>query len=100
MDGVINAEDYTAIDKGFNMHLTGWSNGDFNGDGVINGDDYTLIDNAYNVQASETFAGNSQGTVDSASETEQVASDVPEPGGLALVGIGVVGVTGRRRRPK
>jgi hypothetical protein len=91
MDGVINAEDYTAIDNGFNMHLTGWSNGDFNGDGVINGDDYTLIDNAYNAQDSESFAGDSQGTVGSASETEQVASNVPEPGESYVGGDGGIG---------
>jgi Carbohydrate esterase, sialic acid-specific acetylesterase len=87
MDGVINAEDYTAIDNGFNMHLTGWSNGDFNSDGVVNGDDYTLIDNAYNSQGMNAFAGDSQGTMDSASETEKVASNVPEPAGLGVLAI-------------
>ena len=30
------------------MHLTGWSNGDFNYDGVVNGRDYALIDNTFN----------------------------------------------------
>ena len=87
MDGVINAEDYAAIDNGFNMALTGWSNGDFNGDGVVNGDDYSLIDNAYNSLGMNAFARDSQGTMDSASETEQVASNVPEPVGLGALAI-------------
>ncbi len=56
LDGVVDGADYTPIDNGFNMGLTGWNNGDFNYDGVINGDDYTLIDNAFNTQGSVSFA--------------------------------------------
>ena len=33
---------------GFGLHLTGWSNGDFNYDGVVNGADYALIDSTFN----------------------------------------------------
>jgi Carbohydrate esterase, sialic acid-specific acetylesterase/Dockerin type I domain len=97
MDGVINAEDYTAIDNGFNMHLTGWSNGDFNGDGVINGDDYTLIDNAFNAEGAGGFAGVGTPTEMVASDTAQV-SVVPEPGGLVLVGMGACLFARWRRR--
>jgi uncharacterized delta-60 repeat protein len=46
-DGMVNFDDYLAIDNGFNNHLTGWSNGDFNGNGVVNFDDYVLIDANY-----------------------------------------------------
>ena len=49
-DYKVDSADYLLIDNGFNMGLTGWSNGDFNNDGLINGDDYTLIDNSFNSQ--------------------------------------------------
>jgi hypothetical protein len=37
-------------DNGFNNHLTGWLNGDFDGNGTVNFDDYVLIDLAFNTQ--------------------------------------------------
>jgi PEP-CTERM motif len=97
LDGRVNAGDYSKIDYGFLAHLTGWSNGDFNYDGVINGSDYTLIDNAFNSQGA---AMNAQVYSPAAGATAQVASisAVPEPAGLGLLGIGVVGMLGRRNR--
>jgi hypothetical protein len=93
LDGKVTAADYTAIDNGFNMTLTGWQNGDFNYDGKINGDDYTLMDNAFNTQGSVVIAGASAGP------TEQIASAaVPEPATLSLIGIGSAGLLLRRRR--
>jgi hypothetical protein len=56
LNGTVNAQDYLAIDNGFNLGLTGWQNGDFNYDGAVNGDDYTLIDNAYNTQGARLQA--------------------------------------------
>jgi hypothetical protein len=47
---VIDADDYALIDSGFNLGLSGFSNGDFNYDGVIDGDDYAIIDLAFNAQ--------------------------------------------------
>ena len=50
LDGVVDAADYTRIDAGFLLHLTGWANGDVNYDGVVDASDYTLMDNAFNQQ--------------------------------------------------
>lgn len=50
LDGVVNADDYFAIDSGFISQLPGYPNGDFNYDGVINADDYFLIDSAFMAQ--------------------------------------------------
>jgi hypothetical protein len=50
LDGKVDGTDYSRIDNGSFMTLTGWFNGDFNYDNTINGTDYTLIDNAYNTQ--------------------------------------------------
>ncbi len=48
LDGVVNGDDYTLFDNGFNNRLTGWSNGDFNGDGIVNGADLSLLDSTFN----------------------------------------------------
>jgi hypothetical protein len=99
LDGVVSAADYQAIDNGFNLGLSGWDNGDFNYDGMINGDDYALIDNAFNTQGSVSFAGDSAGPTEMiGSDTEQVASSVPEPGSMVLMGLAVPLVARRRRR--
>ena len=90
LTGSVTSADYIQIDNGFNSQggaspLTGWHNGDFNYDGVINGDDYTLIDNSFNTQGSVHFASTSAAgslpTEMVASDTSQIASAVPEPGG-------------------
>jgi hypothetical protein len=39
-----------ADDNGFNNHLSGWLNGDFDGNGVVDFDDYVLIDLFFNMQ--------------------------------------------------
>jgi hypothetical protein len=46
----VNFDDYVRIDNGFNNHLSGWMNGDFDGNGAVNFDDYVLIDLAFNTQ--------------------------------------------------
>jgi autotransporter-associated beta strand protein len=98
LDGKVDGSDYARIDNAYinnvtnpGAPLTGWFNGDFNYDGVINGSDYTLIDNAFNEQGAQI--------------TAQVAaqvggSTVPEPATLSVIGIGAVGLLGRRRRAR
>ncbi len=97
LDGHVDGTDYSRIDNGYLNNLTGWYNGDFNYDGIINGSDYTLIDNSYNTQGA-AIAAELSGS--SAVATAQVAgtSAVPEPTTLGLLGIGAVGLLGRRSR--
>jgi autotransporter-associated beta strand protein len=102
LNGEVDGSDYSRIDNAY-LHninnpgspLTGWFNGDFNYDGVIDGSDYTLIDNAFNSQGVQIAA-------EIAAPTAQIAggaaSAVPEPATLGLLGIGAVGLLGRRRR--
>ena len=51
-NGVVNFDDYSRTDAGFNNGRTGWLNGDFDGNGIVNFDDYSLIDLAFNTQGS------------------------------------------------
>jgi autotransporter-associated beta strand protein len=99
LDGLINSADYTLIDGGFlsNNTLTGWQNGDFNYDGVINGSDYTLIDNAFNMQGAQLLAQVATPTAQIAGGSG-TASAVPEPTTLGLLGLGAMGLLGRRNR--
>lgn len=47
LDHVIDSADFDALKNGFAQHLTGWANGDFNGDGVINADDFAVFSENY-----------------------------------------------------
>jgi hypothetical protein len=49
-NGVVDFDDYSRTDSGFNQHKIGWLNGDFDGNGVVDFDDYSLIDLAFNTQ--------------------------------------------------
>jgi autotransporter-associated beta strand protein len=98
LDGKIDGSDYSRIDNGFNLKLTGWYNGDFNYDGVVDGSDYTLIDNDFNLQ-STSFA--SQVVDPTAAVSSQIAgvSVVPEPTTLVLISVGGLTLLRRRHRP-
>jgi autotransporter-associated beta strand protein len=102
LDGKVDGSDYSVIDSSYltehtsHTSISGWYAGDFNYDNVINGSDYTLIDNAFNSQGAQISA-------EIAAPTAQIAggsatSSVPEPATLGLLGIGIVGLLGRRNR--
>jgi autotransporter-associated beta strand protein len=103
LDGAVDGSDYAVVDNSFETeksagtHISGWGNGDFNYDGVVDGSDYTLMDNAFNQQ------GGSLGVnpaAQLANPTTLVAggSAVPEPATFSLLGMGAIGLLGRRRR--
>ena len=56
LDGLVNGDDYTQIDNGFNTQASGWSNGDFSYGGSVNATDYLLIDNAFDAGAASLAA--------------------------------------------
>jgi hypothetical protein len=49
-NGIVNFDDYSRTDAGFNQGRSGWLNGDYDDNGVVNFDDYSLIDLAFNTQ--------------------------------------------------
>jgi fibronectin-binding autotransporter adhesin len=109
LDGKVDGSDYSRIDGSylaestepmpFSVGISGWYNGDFNYDGVVDGSDYTLIDNAFNSQGAQLSAlVASPDAVATAQIAGGAASSVPEPATLGLLGIGALGLLGRRRR--
>jgi len=48
---VVNFDDYSRTDAGFNSSGSDWFHGDFDYNGVVNFDDYSLIDAAFNTQS-------------------------------------------------
>ncbi|MBC8108996.1 MAG: PEP-CTERM sorting domain-containing protein [Anaerolineae bacterium] len=50
-NGMVDFDDYSRIDAGFNNNRTGWFNGDVDYNGVVDFDDYSLIDQAFNTQS-------------------------------------------------
>ncbi|MBC8107588.1 MAG: hypothetical protein H7Z14_13435, partial [Anaerolineae bacterium] len=50
-NGVVDFDDYSRIDAGFNNNRTGWFNGDVDYNGIVDFDDYSLIDQAFNTQS-------------------------------------------------
>jgi hypothetical protein len=95
LNGSVNAADYSRIDNGFALGLTGWINGDFNYDGTTNSADYSLIDNSF---AFQSAANNPLGTAPLAAALSATAS-VPEPTAVGILAAGAVTLLRRRRPP-
>ena len=102
LDGKVDGSDYSRIDSAMlNPQLTGWYNGDFNYDGVINGSDYTLLDNAFNTQSaiiSDAIADPFATATAQIATTNPPIQAVPEPTSLAIAGLGIVTLLGRKPR--
>jgi autotransporter-associated beta strand protein len=50
LSGDVTSTDYSLIDSGFALALSGWVNGDFDYSGSVDATDYALIDNAFAFQ--------------------------------------------------
>jgi autotransporter-associated beta strand protein len=92
LDGIIDGDDYAAIDAGFSASSSGYANGDFDYNGRINADDYFLIDRNYSSQPGPILPG-------PLAEVGGVTA-VPEPTSLSVLTLISAAMLGRRRRGK
>ncbi|MBC8107075.1 MAG: autotransporter-associated beta strand repeat-containing protein, partial [Anaerolineae bacterium] len=87
-NGVVDFDDYSRIDGGFNNQLTGWVNGDFDYNGIVDFDDYSLIDFAFNTQDPQARGALSKWVHNGPEYSDNWAGNVGLMGGSQLVSVG------------
>jgi hypothetical protein len=109
LDGIVNADDYALLDRGYNRYLTGripanragWTDGDFNYDGLIDQNDYLLIDSTLG-QAQGFSPGflSQRESQFGATYVSTLLASIPEPSSLPLLaacGLALLPLTRHRR---
>lgn len=110
LDGLITGVDYAQIDASYLLgtYAAGgalWVNGDFNNDGLVTLADFALIDASFYLSTGYSPAALARVALDqarfgaefTAAFDAAVASSVPEPASLSLLGLGVVALLKRRK---
>ena len=90
LDGTVNLQDFNRLAANFGASGAVWTQGDFDYDGNVNLQDFNKLAANFGLSA----AGSSVTPQDWAN----LASAIPEPSSLALVGLGAVALVQRRRR--
>jgi hypothetical protein len=88
LSGGVDFADFSILSSGFNQ-AGGWADGDFNGDGVVSFADFSIL--------SANFGENALSAAEADFVEAFAEAAVPEPTSLALLGIGGLLLTRRRR---
>ena len=92
LDLTVNSEDFTPFSTNLGQN-GGWDKGDFNYDGTVNAEDFTPFSHNLNQTASLAAMA---GSLEAANGLS--LANVPEPGSIALLAAGTMGLLARRRR--
>jgi len=96
MDGVVDIQDLTDVANHWQQSVTDWSQGDFDGSNFVDIQDLTAVAN--NWQAGVGAGGGSSFSDALAQIGGFKPAATPEPASLALLGLGGLLLTNRRRR--
>jgi autotransporter-associated beta strand protein len=98
LNGVVNGIDFGILAAEFNKSVTGWDQGDFDYNGIVNGLDFTALAQNFNLGASGANAASDWAALETFASANGLLADLPEPGCVGLLGVGVWGLVVRRRR--
>ncbi|HZZ41372.1 MAG TPA: autotransporter-associated beta strand repeat-containing protein [Tepidisphaeraceae bacterium] len=108
LDGVVNADDFALMDRGFAQNLPAgsatWQNGDLNYDGVVDSSDYMLADKSFALHGGTLSPAllSERETMFGSTYVSNLIASVPEPGttSIVLLAAGSMMSLRRKRMPK
>jgi autotransporter-associated beta strand protein len=101
LDGVVSGDDFNILVSNWGKQVNAWDRGDFNYDGVVSGDDFTLLVENLGKQANGAdivLPADDYAALDAFAAANGLMTDVPEPGCVVAVMVGVVAMARRRIR--
>jgi hypothetical protein len=105
LDGTVNFADLSTLATNYGSTNATWGMGDFNYDGTVNFTDLLALATNYgeSLTPGESESAGEGFTAAFVSDwnlavSEAVEAEVPEPGMVGVMGIGLMGVMARRRR--
>lgn len=96
LDGTVNFTDLLTLAKNYNKSSMSWFDGDFTYDGTVNFSDLLGLAKNYNKPVPGDLPA--EFSADFRADVAAAFASVPEPTGVALMGLGMLGLAGRRRR--
>jgi prepilin-type processing-associated H-X9-DG protein/prepilin-type N-terminal cleavage/methylation domain-containing protein len=94
LDGVVNGSDFSILASNFGQGVTNWDQGNFLFTSSVNGSDFSVLAANFG-QGSAAPAD--RAALEAFAAANGLVAELPEPGGVALVAIGVLGVMRRKR---
>jgi hypothetical protein len=90
LNGTVNLQDFNRLAANFGSNSATWDQGDFNYDSTVNLSDFNRL--------AANFGQTAAGTSVTPEDWANLASAIPEPSSVALLGFGALATMRRRRR--